>query len=61
MPISPTSFDNITVGYITETEGYIHDVSLADANTYAETNPDTTFIFLDGDSKIRYLGFQKYL
>ena len=55
MPISPTSFDNITVGYITETEGYVHDVSLADANAYAETNPDTAFIFLDGDSKIRYL------
>ena len=39
MPISPTSFNNITVGYITETEGYIHDVSLADANTYAIPTP----------------------
>ena len=55
MPITPTSFDNIKVGYISETDGYIKDVSIADANSYAELNPETEFIFIDGDEKIRFL------
>ena len=55
MPISPTSFDNIKVGYISETDGYIKGVSIADANAYAELNPETEFIFIDGDEKIRFL------
>ena len=44
MPITQTSFDNIKVGYISETDGYIQNVSIADANTYAELNPETEFI-----------------
>ena len=55
MPITPTSFDNIKVGYISETDGYIKDVSITDANSYAELNPETEFIFIDGDEKIRFL------
>ena len=55
MPISQTSFDNITVGYISETDGYVQNVSLADANDYAKLNPDTEFIFIDGDEKVRFL------
>ena len=55
MPITPTSFDNIKVGYISETDGYVKDVSVADANVYAELNPDTEFIFIDGDEKVRFL------
>ena len=55
MPITQTSFDNIKVGYISETDGYIKDVSIADANAYAELNPDTEFIFIDGDEKVRFL------
>ena len=55
MPITQTSFDNIKVGYISETDGYIKDVSLADANAYAELNPETEFIFIDGDEKVRFL------
>ena len=55
MPISQTSFDNIKVGYISETDGYVQNVSLADANAYAELNPETEFIFIDGDEKIRFL------
>ena len=55
MPITPTSFDNIKVGYISETDGYIQNVSIADANAYAELNPETEFIFIDGDEKIRFL------
>ena len=55
MPISPTSFDNIKVGYISETDGYIQNVSIADANSYAQLNPETEFIFIDGDEKVRFL------
>ena len=55
MPITPTSFDNIKVGYISETDGYIQNVSISDANVYAESNPNTEFIFIDGDEKVRYL------
>ena len=55
MPITPTSFDNIKVGYISETDGYVQNVSIADANAYAELNPETEFIFIDGDEKIRFL------
>ena len=55
MPITPTSFDNIKVGYISETDGYIQNVSIADANAYAKLNPETEFIFIDGDEKVRFL------
>ena len=55
MPVTPTSFSNIKVGYISETDGYIQNVSISDANVYAESNPDTEFIFIDGDDKVRFL------
>ena len=55
MPITATSFDNIKVGYISETDGYVQNVSIADANSYAELNPETEFIFIDGDEKVRFL------
>ena len=55
MPVTQTSFDNIKVGYISETAGYVKGVSLADANEYAKLNPDTEFIFIDGDEKVRFL------
>jgi len=55
MPITPASFSNIKVGYISETEGYVRDVSISDANAYATLNPDTEFIFIDGDEKVRFL------
>jgi len=55
MPITQTSFDNIKLGYISETDGYIQNVSIADANAYAELNPETEFIFIDGDEKVRFL------
>ena len=55
MPITQASFNNIKVGYISETEGYIQNVSISDANAYAAMNPDTEFIFIDGDEKVRFL------
>ena len=55
MPITQASFDNIKVGYISETAGYVRNISITDANAYAELNPDTEFIFIDGDDKVRFL------
>ena len=55
MPVTQASFDNIKVGYISETDGYIKNVSIADANTYAELNPDTEFIFIDVYEYVRFL------
>jgi len=55
MPVTQTSFDNIKLGYISETAGYVKGVSIADANEYAKLNPDTEFIFIDGDEKVRFL------
>ena len=54
MPVTQTSFDNIK-GYISETDGYVQNISIADANAYADLNPDTEFIFIDGDEKVRFL------
>jgi len=50
--ISP---ENIKVAYVNPYEGLIDDVSIEDANTYSEANPDTIFIFVDGDNNIKYL------
>ena len=58
MPKIPTSFNNIKVGYISETEGYIKDVSIADANAYEKLNPGTSFIFIGGDKKVKYLSIE---
>ena len=55
MPIVPTSPDLIKVSYISQTKGLVKDVSIADANSYEELNPDTLFIFVNGDGKVKYL------
>ena len=54
MSIAPISNDNIKVGYISDT-GYVKGKSIADANAYEAINPGTTYIFLDGDKKVKYL------
>ena len=48
MTIAPISLDNIKVGYITD-DGYVSGVSITDANTYEKLNPETVFIFINGD------------
>ena len=58
MTIAPISLDNIKVGYITD-DGYVSGVSITDANTYEKLNPETVFIFIDGDKKIRYLSISE--
>ena len=59
MPIAPISPDLIRVGYISQTAGYVSDLSVSDANDYAKLNPATVFIFVDGDSKVRYLSIDE--
>ena len=55
MSIAPISNDNIKVGYISEDDGYVKGKSIAQANAYEALNPETTFIFLNGDNKVEYL------
>lgn len=52
---APIPKDNIKVAYINSTGVLVEDVSISDANSYEESNPGTTYIFLDGDNKYRYL------
>jgi len=59
MPITPTTTDTIEVGYIDDVDGYVRHVSVADANTYAKSNSDTAFIFVDGSGKTRYLSIDQ--
>ena len=49
MPVTQTSFDNIKVGYISETDGYVKNISISDANAlttgsmiYAHSNSSST-------------------
>jgi len=51
---SPTK-DDIRVGYVDPTLGYVDGVSVCEANDYAKNNPGTVFVFRDGDNNIKYL------
>lgn len=53
------SQDDIRVGYIDPSLGYVDGVSVCEANNYAKNNPGTTFIFRDGDNNIRYLNINE--
>ena len=55
MTLEPLSLDQIKVGYISQTEGYIQDLSIAEANEHEKNNPKTTYIFINGDKKVTYL------
>ena len=54
MSIAPISNENIKVGYISQVDGYVKDRSIAQANAYEASNPGTTYIFLNGDKKVKY-------
>ena len=58
MSIESISLDNIKVGYITD-DGYVSGVSIADANAYEKLNPETVFIFIDGNKKVKYLSISE--
>jgi hypothetical protein len=51
----PSSKDDIRVGYISTDTGYVTDITICEANTYAQKNPGTTFIFRNGNNNIQYL------
>ena len=53
-----TTLDNIRVGYISTERGFIQNVSVCDANSYAKQNPGTTFIFNNRDG-VRYLSINE--
>lgn len=55
---APTQ-DDIRVGYIDPTLGYVDGVSVCEANNYAKDNPGTTFVFRDGDNNLRYLNINE--
>ena len=58
MALSPISDENIKVGYINNT-GYVKDISVSQANEYEKLNPNTVFIFINGDRKIKYLSISE--
>ena len=49
-----TTKDDIRVGYISTETGYVYDVTICEANEYAEKNPGTQFIFKTRDI-VQYL------
>ena len=59
MGIAPISNDNIKVGYISEDDGYVKGISVAQANAYEALNPGTVYIFLNGDNKVEYLTIEE--
>jgi YD repeat-containing protein len=59
MAIAPISSDLIRVGYISKTEGYIKGLTVAQANTYEKSNPNTLYIFQNGDGVIQYLNINQ--
>ena len=58
MSLESISLDNIKVGYITD-NGYVSGVSISDANAYEKLNPETVFIFIDGNKKVKYLSISE--
>ncbi len=49
------SINNIHVGWVQGTQGYVKHKTVEDANAYEEKNPGTQFIFVDGDRKVHFL------
>lgn len=57
--LGPTPKSAITVGYIDPVLGFIDNVSINDANKYAQANPGTIFIFVDGDNTLKFLNINE--
>ena len=54
----PATVNDIKVGYISTTRGYVDGISRYEANVYAQLNPGTQFIFKNRDL-IRYLNINE--
>ena len=59
MTLEPISNTNIMVGYISETEGYVRGLLVPEAIEYEKNNPNTIFIFIDGDDRVKYLNIDE--
>ena len=59
MRIVSPSIDLINVGYISEIEGYIPGLTIAEAEEHEKSYPGTTYIFVDADANIRYLKIEQ--
>ena len=55
----PSTEDNIRVGYISTTRGYVTGVGVNDANIYAKSDPGTKFIIQNRDY-IKYLNINMH-
>ena len=55
----PPSKNDIRVGYISTDTGYVTGVTICEANSYAQQNPGTTFIFRNGNNNIKYLNINE--
>ena len=51
----PVSANNIHVGWVQGTQGYVKHKTVDDANDYEMKNPGTQFIFVDGDRKVHFI------
>jgi acetyl esterase/lipase len=47
--------DVLRVGYIDPVLGYVTGFSICEANNFAQKNPGTTFVTIDGDNNVNYL------
>ena len=56
---SSPSQENIRVGYIDPERGYVSDISICEANSYAKKNPGTTFLFKTGNKVLKYLNINE--
>ena len=56
---APLDNNLIKVGYIDPKFGFIDGVTICDANSYAEKNPGTIFIFRENRQKIRFLNINQ--
>ena len=59
MRIVSPSIDLINVGYISEIEGYVPGLTIAEAEEHEKSYPGTTYIFVDADANIRYLKIEQ--
>ena len=55
----PPTKDDIKVGYIDPTLGYVQGLTICEANDYAKNNPGTTFIFRDGNNSVQYININE--
>jgi hypothetical protein len=51
--------DNIKVSYVRSDGVLVQDASVFEANEYEKLNPETTYLFLDGNNKYRYLNINE--